>query len=62
MIIATERILFYRRGCPVRLQTLDEDPHANYCIQYAGSGQYFKTLDEAQAYIKKRFNRKIEPA
>ncbi len=62
MIITSAEILFYRRGCPVILQRLESDPYSEYCVQYAGSGQYFKTIDEAQAYLKKRFKYKIKPA
>jgi len=54
MIITSDKILFYRRGCPVKFQKLESDPYADYCIQYAGNGHYFKTLDEAQAYIKNK--------
>lgn len=62
MIIATEKILFYRRGCPVIFQKLESDPYADYCIQYAGNGHYYKTAEEAWEYIKKRFKRRIKPA
>lgn len=62
MIITNAKILFYRRSCPVIFQKLESDPYADYCIQYAGNGHYFKTTEAAQEYIKKRFKYRTKPA
>ena len=39
-------IVFYRKG--------DECP---FSVQYRGNGHYFKTLEQAQAYVGKRFGK-----
>lgn len=62
LVVASEKILFYRRSCPVILQRLENDPYANYCIQYAGNGHYYKTQDEALEYVRKRWKRIVTPA
>ena len=46
MVIVKEEVICIRKGFPVRLQRLKDDP-CLYCIQYAGNGHYFKTADEA---------------
>lgn len=58
VIIKSAKTLFYRKGCPVVFQILD-DEYTPYCIQYAGGGHYYKTAAEAQQYVEKRFKRKI---
>lgn len=39
-------IIFYSKG--------DETP---FSVQYRGNGHYFKTLDQAQEYVGRRFNK-----
>lgn len=62
MVIVSERILFYRRGYPIIFEKLESDPYAKYCIRYMGNGHYYKTVEEAQAYVKKQFYRSFDPA
>lgn len=38
------------KGCDCVLQQLADD-HFKWCVQYAGNGHYFKTHDEALAYL-----------
>lgn len=68
MTIASERTLFYNPArfpggrvarMPVNLQVLKDDRFAHFCIRYRGNGHYFETAQQAEAYIKKRFNRAI---
>lgn len=53
MEIVGERVLCTRKGKPVVLQTLEDDP-MRYCIQYAGSGHYFPSEAEALAFAHGR--------
>lgn len=55
MIIKAERKIATRKGCDIILQELENDRYATACVQYAGNGKYFKTLEEAEAYIYKRW-------
>lgn len=41
------------KGCDCVLQQLADD-HFKWCVQYAGNGHYFKTRDEAFAYLTAR--------
>ena len=49
-------------GLPVILQCSRTEP-VHYCVQYAGNGKYFDTLDDALTYIRERwgFNVKRRP-
>lgn len=55
MIIKSERKIATRKGCAIILQELENDRYATACVQFAGNGKYFKTLEEAQNYILKRW-------
>lgn len=55
MIIKSERKIATRKGCDIFLQELENDRYATACVQYAGNGKYFPTLEEAEAYIFKRW-------
>ena len=56
MTIKSERKIATRKGCGIFLQELENDRYATACVQYAGSGKYFKTIEEAQNYILKRWH------
>lgn len=55
MTIKSERIIATRKGCDIILQQIENDRYASHCVQYAGNGKYFPTLEEAEAYIFKRW-------
>lgn len=55
MTIKSEKRIATRKGCDIYLQELENDRYATACVQYAGNGKYFKTLEEAQNYIFKRW-------
>lgn len=55
MTIKSERKIATRKGCAIILQELENDRYATACVQYAGNGKYFKTLEEAKAYILRRW-------
>lgn len=55
MIIKAEKRIASRKGCDIILQELENDRYATHCVQYAGNGKYFKTLEEAKAYILRRW-------
>lgn len=55
MIIKSERKIATRKGCDIILQQIENDPYATACVQYAGNGKYFKMLEEAEAYILRRW-------
>ena len=55
MIIKSERKIATRKGCGIFLQEIEDDRYASHCVQYAGNGKYFKSLEEAEAYIYKRW-------
>ena len=55
MKIKSETRIASRKGCDIYLQELENDRYATACVQYAGNGKYFKTLEEAKAYIYKRW-------
>ena len=56
MFIVSEKVICTRRrGKPVRLQMLADDPYAKYCVQYCGGGVYFSTAREAALYLYHRF-------
>lgn len=55
MTIKAERKIATRKGCDIILQQIEDDRYATACVQYAGNGKYFKTLEEAEAYIFKRW-------
>lgn len=55
MTIKSERKIATRKGCGIYLQEIEDDRYATHCVQYAGNGKYFKTLEEAQNYILKRW-------
>lgn len=54
MRILNERVLCRHSGFPVRFQQIEDD-YYSYCIQYAGSGQYFKSLEACIDYVRRRF-------
>lgn len=56
MTIKSETKIASRKGCDIILQELENDRYASHCVQYAGNGKYFKTLEEAKAYIYKRWH------
>lgn len=41
-------------GLPVTVQRLNED-WGRYCVQYAGSGEYFQTEESCWKYIHSRW-------
>lgn len=55
MTIKSERIIATRKGCGIYLQEIEDDRYASHCVQYAGNGKYFKSLEEAATYIYKRW-------
>lgn len=55
MTIKSETKIASRKGCDIILQELENDRYATACVQYAGNGKYFKTLEEAKAYILRRW-------
>lgn len=55
MTIKSEKRIATRKGCDIILQELENDRYATACVQYAGNGKYFKTLEEAQNYIFERW-------
>ena len=55
MIIKSERKIATRKGCDIFFQEIENDHYATHCVQYAGNGKYFPTLEEAEAYIYKRW-------
>lgn len=46
--------LCVRRNCLVEIGYNPDDPHTPYCVQFGGSGHYFKTLDGAYSYCEGR--------
>lgn len=56
MTIKSERKIATRKGCDIILQELENDRYATHCVQYAGNGKYFQSLEEAKAYIYKRWH------
>ena len=44
-----------RGGIPVTLQTLEQD-YSSFCVRFGGNGHYFKTIEDAAVYVKRRFN------
>ena len=55
MTIKSARKIATRKGCDIILQELENDRYATACVQFAGNGKYFPTLEEAEAYIYKRW-------
>lgn len=55
MTIKSETRIATRKGCGIFLQEIENDHYATHCVQYAGNGKYFQTLEEAEAYIFKRW-------
>lgn len=55
MTIKSETKIATRKGCGIYLQELENDRYASHCVQYAGSGRYFKSFEEAATYIYKRW-------
>lgn len=55
MTIKSETKIASRKGCDIILQQIEDDRYATACVQYAGNGKYFPTLEEAQNYILKRW-------
>lgn len=55
MTIKAETKIATRKGCDIILQQIEDDRYATACVQYAGNGKYFKTLEEAKAYIYRRW-------
>lgn len=55
MTIKSETRIASRKGCDIILQELENDRYATACVQFAGNGKYFPTLEEAEAYIFKRW-------
>lgn len=55
MTIKSETRIASRKGCDIILQQIEDDRYATACVQYAGNGKYFKTLEEAQNYILRRW-------
>ena len=56
MTILSSKPICTRRGCPVLLQRINDAPgkYAEWRVEYAGSGHYFRTLSEALDYLRKR--------
>lgn len=55
MTIKSETRIASRKGCDIILQQIENDRYATACVQYAGNGKYFPTLEEAKAYILRRW-------
>lgn len=55
MTIKSETKIATRKGCDIILQQIENDRYATACVQYAGNGKYFRTLEEAKAYILRRW-------
>ena len=57
-----ERQICIYRQKPVRLQYYSRDPEGYvFCVRYAGNGHYYRELDAAVAYMKRRkFMKKSE--
>ncbi len=55
-IIKSETKIATRKGCDIILQELENDRYATHCVQYAGNGKYFQSLEAAQNYIYKRWH------
>ena len=51
--ILTQEYICRRKGCPVYLQKVD-DWWAEWRVEYATSGKYFRTLEEAELYLQER--------
>lgn len=60
MTIKSARKIASRKGCDIILQELENDRYATACVQFAGNGKYFKSLEEAEAYIYKRWRIRLE--
>lgn len=56
MTIKSARKIATRKGCDIILQEIEDDRYATACVQFAGSGKYFQSLEEAEAYIFKRWH------
>lgn len=56
MTIKSETKIATRKGCGIYLQELEDDRYATACVQYAGNGKYFRTLEEAETYIYRRWH------
>lgn len=56
MTIKSATKIATRKGCDIILQELENDRYATHCVQFAGNGKYFKSLEEAEAYIFKRWH------
>lgn len=56
MTIKSERKIATRKGCGIYFQEIENDRYATHCVQFAGNGKYFKSLEEAEAYIFKRWH------
>lgn len=55
MTIKSELKIATRKGCGIYLQEIEDDRYATACVQYAGNGKYFKSLEAAQNYIFERW-------
>lgn len=55
MTIKSATKIATRKGCDIILQQIEDDRYATHCVQYAGNGKYFQSLEEAEAYIFKRW-------
>lgn len=60
MTIKSETKIATRKGCDIILQELENDRYATHCVQFAGSGKYFRTLEEAEAYVFARWRIRLE--
>lgn len=46
------------QGCSwIIVQQAQPPAKPHYCLQYAGNGHYFSTLDELNQYSRKRWNK-----
>ena len=56
MTIKSATKIATRKGCDIILQEIENDRYATHCVQFAGNGKYFKSLEEALTYIFKRWH------
>lgn len=45
------------RGSWIVIQRSKPPEKMHYCVQYAGSGHYFSTMEELNQYTQKRWNK-----
>lgn len=59
MTIKSATKIATRKGCDIILQQIEDDRYATHCVQYAGNGKYFQSLEAAQNYIYKRWRLRV---